>query len=95
MVYYQVYFFNLTNPEAVFEGTEKPKLVEVSYLLPHEKYNLRTSLVAGWPLHIQTTMVKTECHLARQWNDFLQDEKSVHIYTFGVVRVLLRRRAIT
>ena len=29
-VCYQVYFFNLTNPEAVFEGTEKPKLVEVS-----------------------------------------------------------------
>ena len=26
----QVYFFNLTNPEAVFEGREKPKLDEVS-----------------------------------------------------------------
>jgi len=27
--HFKVYFFNLTNPEAVFEGTEKPKLVEV------------------------------------------------------------------
>ena len=44
MVYYQVYFFNLTNPEAVFEGTEKPKLVEVSNSQPREKCNLRMSL---------------------------------------------------
>ena len=29
---FQIYFFNLTNPEAVFEGKEKPKLVEVSRL---------------------------------------------------------------
>ena len=26
---FQVYFFNLTNAEAVFKGLEKPKLVEV------------------------------------------------------------------
>ena len=76
----------MTNPEAVFEGTEKPKLVEVSNLQPNEKYNLSImSLVADWPLHIQTAMVETECDLARQWNDILQDEKSVHIYTFGVL----------
>ena len=84
MVYYQVYFFNLTNPEAVFEGTEKPKLVEVSNLQPHEKYNLRIYIslsLSGWPVHLQTEMVETEYHLARQWNDLLQDEKSVHIHT--------------
>ena len=84
MVYYQVYFFNLTNPEAVFEGTEKPKLVEVSNLQPPEKYNLRISL-SGWPVHLQTEMVETEYQMAQQWNDLLQDEKSVHIHTFGVV----------
>jgi len=27
--HFRIYFFNLTNPEAVFEGKEKPKLVEV------------------------------------------------------------------
>ena len=71
----------MTNPEAVFEGTQKPKLVEVSNLQPNEKYNLSMSLVADWTLHIQTEMVETECDLARQWNDLLQDEKSVHIFT--------------
>ena len=50
------------------------------------------SLVADWTLHIQTEMVETECDLARQWNDILQDEKSVHIYTFGVLQELLRKR---
>ena len=30
---FQIYFFNLTNPEAVFEGKAKPKLVEVCICL--------------------------------------------------------------
>ena len=29
ILFFQVYFFNLTNAEAFFEGHEKPKLKEV------------------------------------------------------------------
>ena len=48
--------------------------------------------LSGWALHIQTEVVKTECHLAPQWNDILQDEKSIHIHTLGVLWVLSRGR---
>jgi len=36
--HFKVYFFNLTNPEAVFEGTEKPKLVEVGPYTYRQKW---------------------------------------------------------
>lgn len=36
--HFKVYFFNLTNPEAVFEGIEKPKLVEVGPYTYRQKW---------------------------------------------------------
>ena len=36
--HFKVYFFNLTNPKAVFDGLEKPKLVEVGPYTYRQKW---------------------------------------------------------
>ena len=69
----QVYFFNLTNPKAVFDGVEKPKLVEVSTEYRVLQWQRVTHCSLGWALHLPSEVVETERDLAQQWDYFLQD----------------------
>ena len=62
----QVYFFNLTNPKRVFDGLEKPHLVEVGDNNDNDNdddddnYNDDT----GRAVHLHAAVAEAEHHLA-------------------------------
>ena len=60
----QVYFFNLTNPKRVFDGLEKPHLVEVGDNNDNDNDEDDDNYDTGRAVHVHAAVAEAEHHLA-------------------------------